>query len=68
RALYKYALNKVGYKKARQYVDDFNLLGRGESYLSLVYSQIAVLKEVEMQKRIDELEKKLKALEEQISN
>jgi hypothetical protein len=68
RALYKYAVKKVGFKKAREYMKEFDVLYKDESYLSLVYAEIAVLKEVEMQKRIDELEKKLKALEEQISN
>jgi len=62
RALYKYAIKKVGLENAREYVDEFNLLGRGESYLSLVYSQVAVLKEVELQDRIDKLEMQIKEL------
>ena len=62
RALYKYALDKVGFENAQEYVDEFNLLGKGESYLSLVYNQVAVLKEVELQDRIDKLEMQIEEL------
>ncbi len=62
RALYKYALKKVGWEKARDYVKEFELLYKNESYLSLIYAEIAVLKEAEMQARIDELESKVEQL------
>jgi hypothetical protein len=63
RALYRYALKKVGWDKAKDYVKEFELLYKNESYLSLIYAEIAVLKEAEMQARIDELEARLLALE-----
>jgi len=62
RALYKYALDKVGFENAQEYVKEFNLLDKSESYLSLVYSQIAVVKEAELQNRIDVLEEKIDKL------
>jgi hypothetical protein len=63
RALYRYALKTVGWDKAKDYVKEFELLYKNESYLSLIYAEIAVLKEAEMQARIDELEARLLALE-----
>ena len=62
RALYKYALKTVGWEKAQDYVREFDVLYKDESYLSLIYAEIAVLKEAEMQARIDELESKVKQL------
>ena len=35
---------------------------KDESYLSLVYTEIAVIKEAEMQERMDRLENKLEEL------
>lgn len=63
RALFKYAVNKVGYNDAREYVDKFNILHRDESYLSLVYNQLFILKEQAIYNKIKDLELRLKLLE-----
>ncbi len=63
RAIYKYALNKVGFKHAKDYVKEFAVLHKSESYMSLLYGEIAVLKEKEMQDRIDNLEERISKLE-----
>ena len=63
RALYKYSVEQVGYENAREYMDTFDLLGRGESYLSLIYAEIAVLKDEERNIQIKELENRIKELE-----
>lgn len=63
RAIYKYALNKVGFENAREYAKNFALLHKDESYLSLLYGEIAVLKDKEKQDRIDELEERISKLE-----
>jgi hypothetical protein len=63
RAIYKYALNKVGFKDAWDLVKEFAFLAKDESYMSLLYGEIAVLKEKEMQNRIDELEDRIFKLE-----
>ena len=63
RAIYKYALNKVGFNDAWNLVKEFAFLAKDESYMSLLYGEIAVLKEKEMQNRIDELEDRIFKLE-----
>jgi hypothetical protein len=63
RAIYKYALNKVGFKDAWDLVKEFAFLAKDESYMSLLYGEIAVLKEKEMQNRINELEERIFKLE-----
>lgn len=63
RALYKYALKTVGFSEADNFMESFSFLHKGESYLSLLYGEIAVLKEAEINKRIEELEKKVSAVE-----
>ena len=63
RALFKYAVKEVGFENAREYADSFDILDRGESYLALIYSEIAVLKDEEQNRRIKELEKRLEKLE-----
>jgi len=46
--------------------DNYKVLGNDGEYLSLVYNQLAVLKEAEMQNRIDTLKERLESLEKQI--
>ena len=67
RALYKFALNKVGFKDAWDYVRQFAFLHKDESYMSLLYGEIAVLKEAEMQNKIDKLEERVAKLEKLIT-
>lgn len=63
RALYKYALKEVGFDKAREHMEQFDMLIKDESYMGLVYSEMAVLKDYEHQVRIKELENRIKELE-----
>lgn len=63
RALYKWATKEFG-KDAKYYVDKFAFLHKDESYLSLLYGEIAVLKERAMSERIDKLEKELQEIKE----
>ncbi len=63
RALYKYALKTVGFKKAWEFVKKHAVLYKDESYLSLLYGEIAVLKEEETRKEIEGLEDRIARLE-----
>lgn len=63
RALYKWATREFG-KDAKYYVDKFAFLHKDESYLSLLYGEIAVLKEKAMSERIDKLENELQEIKE----
>ncbi|MGB4386969.1 MAG: tail fiber domain-containing protein, partial [Caldicoprobacterales bacterium] len=63
RALYKYVVKKVGFKKAREYMKKFDVLYKDESYLSLVYAEIEALKMVAIESRINEIENRLSLLE-----
>lgn len=67
RALYKWATNRYGLE-ARHYVDKFAFLHKDESYLSLLYGEIAVLREKEMSDRITKLEQEIENLKELIQN
>lgn len=67
RALFKYSVRTVGFKNAKSYMETFNLLDKNESYLSLVYSQIAIIKEAEMQNKIQELKQRVAQLEEALN-
>lgn len=60
--LYQYALEEVGYEDAQEYVKDFAFLHKDESYLSLLYGEIAVLREKEMRDRIASLELQIEEL------
>lgn len=62
RVLYKYALDKVGRENAQEYVKQFDVLDRTESYMSLVYTELAALKSEEMQRKISGLENELEKL------
>lgn len=61
RILYKWAANKYGLD-AKYYVDKFAILHKDESYMSLLYGEIAVLKTQELQTRIDLLEERMNKL------
>lgn len=64
RALFKYSYSQTqSLEKANKLIKRFDFLIKDESYLSLVYTEIAVIKEAEMQTRMDRLEKKIKELE-----
>ena len=55
RALYLWATKRYG-SEAKHYVDKFAMLHKSESHLSLLYGELAVLKEQQMMNRIDRLE------------
>lgn len=63
RALYKYAVKTVGFENAREYMEKYAVLHKSESYLSLLYGEIAVLKDAETQRKIDDLENRVASLE-----
>lgn len=63
RALYKYSLDRVGFKEAKNEIEKFAVLYKDESYMSLLYGELNVLKEAEIQDRINDLENRIKVLE-----
>lgn len=62
RALFKYVTKTHGIEKANEIVRRFNILGKSESYLALVYSELAVLKDTQKEIRLDELERRVEEL------
>ena len=62
RALYKWATSKYGLE-AKHYVDKFAMLHKSESHLSLLYGELAVLKEQQMMDEITKLNNRLEILE-----
>ena len=63
RALYKHALRVYGREKANQVVDDFAMLSKDESYMSLLYGEIQVLKDAYYQRELSRLNERLNNLE-----
>lgn len=66
RALYKYTLSKYGFTKAKQEVKKFSVLSKSESYMSLLYGEIAVIMDAYNRKRSDDLERRIEKLERMI--
>ena len=66
RALYKHALRVYGREKAHQVVDDFAMLSKDESYMSLLYGEIQVLKDAYYQRELDRQKEVNNNLQEQI--
>lgn len=70
RAIYKYATSTrkwTSTEELNEYARGFAVLHKDESKLSLLYGEIAVLKDAEKDKRIESLEERLKVLEEIIN-
>ena len=63
RVLYQFALEEVGFEEAVEYMESFAFLHRDESYLSLLYGELAVLKDKEYREKVKELENRLNELE-----
>lgn len=63
RVLYKYAVSEVGFENAKELVEEFAVLSKDESYMSLLYGEIAVLREAQFINKIEELEKRIIQLE-----
>lgn len=63
RIIYKETLELYGRERAKEIQEDFNVVAKYESYMSLVYQQISVMKDAQHEKQIKELEKRLEALE-----
>ena len=66
RALYSHALRVYGREKAHQVVDDFAMLSKDESYMSLLYGEIQVLKDAYYQRELDRQKEVNNNLQEQI--
>lgn len=66
RALYKYTLSKYGLNEAKNVVSEFAVLSKSESYMSLLYGEIAVIMDAYNRRRMDKLEKRIEALEREI--
>lgn len=62
RALYLWATKRYG-KEAKYYVDKFAMLHKSESHLSLLYGELAVLKEQQIMNEIIKLNNRLEILE-----
>lgn len=58
KALYKWALKRYG-RDAKYYVERFAFLHKSTSYMSLLYGEIAVIKERQLLDRIERLESKI---------
>lgn len=70
RALFKYGSSlpeNTSLKDINEYVSSFGLLSKGESYMSLVYPQVAVIKEQALQQQVDTLSDKIRLLEERLN-
>lgn len=63
RALFRYATSEYGLDVAKQNKETFNMVGKDESYLSLVYRQVSAIKDAQKDKQIKELQLRLEALE-----
>lgn len=64
RALFKYATQTYGIETARRNKEMFNIVGKDDSYLSLVYRQVGTIKDAEKDSRINKLEQRLVEVEE----
>ena len=69
RALFKYCLSEFGLSEAKNKVKEFGLLSKSESYMSLLYGEIAVIMEAynrlenkRLKDRLDKLEEQMKGL------
>ncbi|MEG0415412.1 MAG: tail fiber domain-containing protein [Erysipelothrix sp.] len=62
RVLYRYCVDKRGYREANEWLKKFKLLNKSESYLSLLYNEIGIIMHAVKNRKIDRLEAENKQL------
>ncbi|QIK56675.1 hypothetical protein G7059_01840 [Erysipelothrix sp. HDW6A] len=66
RALYKYCLKKYGYEFANEKVKQFAVLSKSESYLSLLYGELTVIKDAYYHREVERLKLQNLALQSEL--
>ena len=66
RALYKYCLKKYGYEFANEKVKQFAVLSKSESYLSLLYGELTVIKDAYYHREVERLKAQNQALQSEL--
>ena len=66
RALYKFCLNVYGWDHANDWLKKFKLLNKSESYMSLLYNEVQIIKQAVKQRKIDRANDRIEQLESQL--